>query len=237
MIFPSVNLPCVHDSRACWNVNWHHMHGHKKKKYGSHFPRYGGWCFASIMWGYYLRWCYGMEMLSTLLALCEGNPPVILVMWLLVPPHIGPVMIAGPLWGESHWSPVDALHIVLQRLDVFSVVRLNNHLNKQSSCLWFEMPWHLCDVTVMWYVVIGQKSWWLQMPWCQIDARISASIVRTPLWMLCRLCHIMRHIFPKYFVIKYNLDKFWFPLLKTSHMCMAPGMWTGTAVVSNKNKI
>ena len=50
------------------------------------------------------------------------------------------------LWGEppftvemvsnaAFYTPVD--------------VSLNKLLDKQSSCNWFEAPWHLCDITKM----------------------------------------------------------------------------------------
>ena len=63
-----------------------------------------------------------MERLSTLLTLCGGNPLVT-----VDSPHKGPVM---------------------QNFG-FCVVCLNKHLNKQSTCQWFRMPWCSCEITVM----------------------------------------------------------------------------------------
>ena len=51
---------------------------------------------------------------------------------------------------------------VIRRLIVSSVVTLNKLLNKQSSCLYVEMPRLLmCDVTVMTYVYCS----WTVYPW------------------------------------------------------------------------
>ena len=58
-------------------------------------------------------WCHGMEMLSALLALCEGNPQVTGGF----PPH----MVSN--------AP----------FDVFFNVSLNKRLNKHSSCRVYEM--------------------------------------------------------------------------------------------------
>ena len=53
-----------------------------------------------------------------------------------------------PLWGEStrlNWITL------LNYMDLccFFVVSLNKLLNKHWRCLWFEMPWHSCNITVM----------------------------------------------------------------------------------------
>ena len=65
-----------------------------------------------------LWWCHQMETLSALLALCEGNPPV----------------IGGfPSQRPVTWS-----------CDVFFDLRLNKHLCKHSRRWWFETPsWSL----------------------------------------------------------------------------------------------
>ena len=39
--------------------------------------------------------------------------------------------------------------------NAFYDVSMNRLLNKQSSCRWFEIPWHACDVTVMWVLGFG----------------------------------------------------------------------------------
>ena len=46
-----------------------------------------------------------------------------------------------------YWPIVKGIHHL--EFDVFFVVSLNMLLNKQSSCWWFEMPWHSCNITVM----------------------------------------------------------------------------------------
>ena len=61
-------------------------------------------------------WRHQMEIFSTLLALCEGNPQVTGVF-----PSQRPVT----------WS-----------FDVFFHVSLNKLLRKQSRCRWSETPWH-----------------------------------------------------------------------------------------------
>ena len=37
----------------------------------------------------------------------------------------------------------------MQSFDIFFFAGLNKLLNKQFSCLWFEMPWSSCDVVVI----------------------------------------------------------------------------------------
>ena len=61
---------------------------------------------------------------AVLLALCEGNPPVT-----SGSPHNGPVM---------------------QDDFLFDITSLNKLLEKQSGCRWFEIPWCLYDINVMW---------------------------------------------------------------------------------------
>ena len=66
---------------------------------------------------------------STLLALCEGNPPV--------------------TGGFPSQRPV------MQSFDVFFDLRLNKRLSKQSRRRWFETPscslWRCCNETELWY--------------------------------------------------------------------------------------
>ena len=64
-----------------------------------------------------------MDTLSVLLALCEGNPLY--------------------TCGFSSQRASDAV------FGVFFDVSLNTWLSKQSSCHWFDLPWHNCDITVM----------------------------------------------------------------------------------------
>ena len=69
-------------------------------------------------------WRHQMETFSALLALCERNPPVT---------------------GGFH-----SQRPVTESFDVFLDLHLNKRLNKQSRCLWFEMP---------------SCSLWLQRTW------------------------------------------------------------------------
>ena len=71
--------------------------------------------------------------------------------WLVDSPHIGPEM----------WN-----------FDVAFVVSMNKFLNKQSSFWWYEMSWHLHDITVMYMNIsfiavmshegygVRNPSWW-----------------------------------------------------------------------------
>ena len=74
-------------------------------------------------------WCHGLTMLSTWLALCEGNP--------IGFPHKEPVM----------WS-----------FDAYFDVSLCKLLNRQWSCQWIEMPRCSCDVTVTDQIKYHYKS-------------------------------------------------------------------------------
>ena len=69
--------------------------------------------------------CHDMEMLSELLALCEGNPPV------------------------TGWKVSSRKGLIMQSCAVFYDFSWNKLWNKQLSCQWFEMPWRSCGVTVM----------------------------------------------------------------------------------------
>ena len=37
---------------------------------------------------------------------------------------------------------------------IFFIVKLNELLNKQLGCQWFEKSWHLCDVTLMTHIIL-----------------------------------------------------------------------------------
>ena len=56
-----------------------------------------------------------------------------------------------PLMESIQQSLVDFPHKILARWSfyVFLAVSLYKLLNKQSSCLWFDMPWCSCDIMVM----------------------------------------------------------------------------------------
>ena len=62
-----------------------------------------------------------MELLSTLLALCEG-----INLWFL--------LTKGP---------------VVQGIEVYFAVWLSKLLNKQLSCQWIMVPWCFCDIALM----------------------------------------------------------------------------------------
>ena len=58
--------------------------------------------------------------------------------------------ITGALWG-NHQSLVDSpiKEPVMWNFGVYIFVDLNKLFNEQLSCRWFEIPWHLCDIAVM----------------------------------------------------------------------------------------
>ena len=64
-----------------------------------------------------------VKMLSTLLALCEENPPV-----------TGGFPDKGP---------------IMQSFDFFLYFSQNKLLNKHSNCHWFDMTWRSWDISVM----------------------------------------------------------------------------------------
>ena len=70
----------------------------------------------------------------TLLALCEGNPPVTLLALCEGNP---PVTSGFPSQRDSNMN-----------ISCF-MVSLNQLLNRQQSCQWFEIPWPSCSVIVM----------------------------------------------------------------------------------------
>ena len=97
-------------------------------------------------------WCYGTETLSTLLALCEENPPITSrchdkeTLWTLLalcegnPSIAGGSLHKGPLMWEFGMSP-------------------NKLLNKWVSWQWFEIAWCSCNVHVVrlpWLLYICQ---------------------------------------------------------------------------------
>ena len=46
---------------------------------------------------------------------------------------------------------------------------INELLNKQSSCRWFETPWRACDVTVMYETRQAENYLWLSI--IQVQSR------------------------------------------------------------------
>ena len=78
----------------------------------------------------YVTWRYDlMEMASAFLALCAG----------------------------IHWSTVNSLHNNANEHVLFDA-SLNELLDKQWSCQWFETPRRSCDVTVMGYCKTNFRS-------------------------------------------------------------------------------
>ena len=74
--------------------------------------------------------------------------PTLVNLWshMLIPWHGNTFLITGHLWGEStshHWIPIGFLTQGNNELCHVFIVSLNKLLNKQSSCLSFEMPWFL----------------------------------------------------------------------------------------------
>ena len=76
-----------------------------------------GWHLYDVILPYNSWWRQGMETLSTLLALCRGNPAV-----MVDSPHQGPMM---------------------RSFDVSFVVSLSKLLKKQLIYWWFQRPWRL----------------------------------------------------------------------------------------------
>ena len=78
-------------------------------------------------------------------------------------PHVVSVLLLyGPLSNSScclrevskattHWFMSFTKGPVIWSFDVFLAVRLNKLLNQQPQ--WFEMTWHLCGITVMWFII------------------------------------------------------------------------------------
>ena len=64
-------------------------------------------------------WCRKMETFSTILAICEGNPPV---------------TVTFPWQSDELWCLL--------------YVSFNKILDTQSNCQWPETPWCSCDSTV-----------------------------------------------------------------------------------------
>ena len=68
--------------------------------------------------------------------------------------------LTGPLWGGIHrwrWIPPHKWSVI-RNCDVFFTVSVNELLNKQSSCRWFETTWHWCSCRSFWNDVIGSTE-------------------------------------------------------------------------------
>ena len=95
-------------------------------------------------------------------------------------PHNWP-FVRGSI--TNQWIPSQKAH------NVFLLMGLTL-LNKQSKCLWFGTPWHLCDATIMWsrhtvypkkyahgfcFAVLtiapvpAKQPWWIWInTWCEL---------------------------------------------------------------------
>ena len=91
-----------------------------------------------------------------------------------------------PLWHDNTlWIIVpcetSGLHKepVMWSFEILFVINLNELLDKQSSCWWFETPWHPCDIAVMmrqqrpirrpqYLLYLGHMA----VAWCQVDSRV-----------------------------------------------------------------
>ena len=97
--------------------------------------------FNSVLQNGHIWWRLQMERVSTLLALCEGNPPV------------------------TSWVP--SQRSMTRSFDVFFDLRLNKRLSKQSKRQWFEVP--LClswrHVNDFYNQYIDKCVWALLRPW------------------------------------------------------------------------
>ena len=106
-----------------------------------------------------------MVLFSAKLAICEENPPV--------------------TGGFPSQKAGDA------GFDIFCVVNLIKMLSKESSCLWFETPWHSCDIIVM--------AWPISVWKCSLNSIVNSSVEKRfwywtngDLFCLC-ICMYINH--------------------------------------------
>ena len=69
-----------------------------------------------------------------------------------------------------------------------------------TSCLLFFALTYGCINTAygVWAPLVGvgqlnNSSWWLQMPWCRLDTKPSATATLTPQWTQCNTNHVSQH--------------------------------------------
>ena len=91
-------------------------------------------------------------MLSTIVALCEGNhwsqvDSLCKMLVIQIFDYFFIVSMNKQLNKQSKFCSSQVL--VMQNSDYFSLVSLNKLLNKQSSFHRSDMPWFLCDITIM----------------------------------------------------------------------------------------
>ena len=87
------------------------------------FWRYHDVIITSCVRWKYPWWHHVTKTFSPSLALCASTPPVI--------------------------SGFPDKRAVMRVFDISFIISSNKLLNKQSSCQWLEVPWCLCDVTVI----------------------------------------------------------------------------------------
>ena len=69
-----------------------------------------------------------------------------------------------------------------------------------TSCLLFFALTYGCINTAhgVWAPLVGvgqlnNSPWWLQMPWCKLDTKPSATATLTPQWTQCNTNHVSQH--------------------------------------------
>ena len=80
-----------------------------------------------------------------------------------------------PFVRGTHWSPVHSHHkgsVICSYGDLLGV-SLNNMLNNQTRCRWFETPWLSCNIMVMFFLAQTQR--WVLV----VRDRSTASVVIT----------------------------------------------------------
>ena len=74
--------------------------------------------------------------------------------------------IIDHLWGEAMpGSLVDSPNKAPRQGLNVSFVNMNEQIDKLTSCLWFEIPWHSCDVTVIeniLYILVSTEANFLE---------------------------------------------------------------------------
>ena len=97
----------------------------------------------------------------------------------------------------SDWSPV------MKNFDVSFVVILGQLLNKQSSCQWFEMTEHSCDITVMMLSIRKSRHIWL------------FGLQTDNLWLFSNWFIVLWWLMPygimclRYSLLSYTLSRYW----------------------------
>ena len=107
------------------------------------------WVISKLL-GSICEICNDMEIISALLALCEGNPSMI---------DGFPSQRASNAESihEGNKSVTGGFSTQRDSDGVLFVVSLNNLWNKQLSCQWFLMPQNSCDVSLMQYRILMLK--------------------------------------------------------------------------------